>query len=144
MLSTLIHRIGAESADALSSDIGQVVDSDLLLSTGFDSEHVVLFLCHIFIQRQMNDRMIERSDGRGFGQQQLLTNSSQSIETLLTLELSQYGKSGSMFSSSEPVAARSDCCRLGNALCLCSPLAVPLAQAEQESCPTSWAADYAI
>ena len=33
----------------------------------------------------------------------------QSIKTLLTLELCQYGKSGSMFSSSEPVAASSDC-----------------------------------
>ena len=44
----------------------------------------------------------------------------QSIKTLLTLELSQYRKSGSTFSSSEPVAARSDCRRLGNALCLCS------------------------
>ena len=40
-----------------------------------------------------------------------------SIKPLLTLELSQYGKSGSMFSSSEPVAASSDCSRLGNALC---------------------------
>ena len=42
----------------------------------------------------------------------------QSIKTYLTLELrlSQYLKSGNMFSSSEPVAASSDCCRLGNAL----------------------------
>ena len=38
----------------------------------------------------------------------------QSIKTLLTLELSQYSKSNSTFSSSEPVAARSDCRRLGN------------------------------
>ena len=55
--------------------LGQVVDSDLLLCTGFDSEHAVLFLCHIFTQRPMNDRKIERSDGRGFGRQQLLANS---------------------------------------------------------------------
>ena len=34
----------------------------------------------------------------------------QSIKTLLTLELSKYRKSGSMFSSTEPVAASSDCC----------------------------------
>ena len=41
----------------------------------------------------------------------------QSIKTFLTLQLSWYCKSGSMFSSSEPVAASSDCSRLGNALC---------------------------
>ena len=33
----------------------------------------------------------------------------QSIKTLLALELSQYHKSGSMFFSSEPVAASSNC-----------------------------------
>ena len=53
----------------------QVVDSDLLLCTRLDSEHAFLFLCHIFSQRQMNDRKIERSYGRGFGRQQLLANS---------------------------------------------------------------------
>ena len=47
----------------------------LLLCTGFDSEHPALFLCHIFTQRPMNDRKIERSDGRCFGMQQLLSNS---------------------------------------------------------------------
>ena len=55
--------------------LGQVVDTDPLLCTGFDSEHVVLFLCHIFAQRRMNDRKIQRSDGRGFGRQQLLADS---------------------------------------------------------------------
>ena len=50
--------------------LGQVVDLDLLLCTGFDSEHVVLFLCHIFTQRPMNDSKIERSDGRCFDRQQ--------------------------------------------------------------------------
>ena len=57
----------------------------------------------------MNDRKIERSDGRGFGQQQLLTDSMeisfpmkkksavtaryiQSIKTLLTVELSQVAR----------------------------------------------------
>ena len=137
----------------------QVVDLDLLLCTGFDLEHAVLFLCHIFTQRPMNDRKIERSDGRGFGRQQLPADSNghsisnekksvvtarylQSIKTFLTIELSQYRKSGSMFSSSEPVAACSNCRRLGNALRLCSP--VRPAQAEQESGPKSLAVDFAL
>ena len=38
--------------------LGQVVDLGLLLCTGFDSEHVVLFLCPNFTQRQINDRKI--------------------------------------------------------------------------------------
>ena len=53
----------------------QVINLLLLLCTGLDSEHAVLFQCHIFTQRPMNDRKIERRDGRCFGQQQLLTNS---------------------------------------------------------------------
>ena len=65
----------------------------------------------------------------------------QSIKTLLTVKQSQYRKSDGTFSSSEPVAARSDCRRLGNALCLCSPTwpthAVP------ERCPKSLAVDFA-
>ena len=84
----------------------QVVDLDLLLCTGFNQEHAVLFLCHIFTQRPMNDRKIERSDGRCFGLQQLPADSNghsisnekksvvtaqylQSIKTFLTLELSR-------------------------------------------------------
>ena len=55
--------------------LGKVVDLDLLLCTGFDSEHAVLFLSHISTQ-PTNDRKMERSDGRGFGRQQLLANSS--------------------------------------------------------------------
>ena len=47
-----------------------------------------------------------------------------------------------MFSSSEPVAARSDCSRLGNALYLCSP--VRPAQAVPESGPKSLAVDFAL
>ena len=87
----------------------------------------------------MTVRKIERSDGRGIGQQQLLANSIdnfishekkvlvatrhlQSIKTLLTLELSQYSKSGSTVSSNKPVAALSDYHRLGIALCLISPV----------------------
>ena len=63
--------------------LGQVVDLDLLLCTGFDSEHAVLFLCHIFTQRPMNDSKIERDDGRCFGRQQLLANS---IENFISNE----------------------------------------------------------
>ena len=55
--------------------LGQVVDFDLLLCTGFYSEHSVLFLCHIFTQRPMTGRKIERSKGRCLGRQQLLDNS---------------------------------------------------------------------
>ena len=57
----------------------------------------------------------------------------QSIKTLLTLELSQYCKSGSMFSSSEPVASSSDWSRLGNALCLYLPIMIRPAHAVPES-----------
>ena len=32
--------------------LGQVVDSDLLFCTGFDSEHAVLFLCHILLREK--------------------------------------------------------------------------------------------
>ena len=56
--------------------LGQVVDLDLLLCTEYDSEHAVLFLCHIFTQIPMTDRKIERSDdGRGFGWLQYIANS---------------------------------------------------------------------
>ena len=60
----------------------------------------------------------------------------------LTLELSQYRKSDSTFSSSKPVSVRSDCRRLGNTLCLCSPV-LPT-QAVQESGPESSAIDFAV
>ena len=95
------------------------------------------FVCmSYFTQKPMTDRMIERSDGRGFGRQQLLATSIeifishekrkwlvaaryiQIIKIFVTLELSQCRKSGSTFSTSELVAARSDCRRLGNA-CVC-------------------------
>ena len=46
--------------------LGQVVDLDLLLCTGFDSEHAALFLCHIFTQRPVTDKKIERSEGALF------------------------------------------------------------------------------
>ena len=65
------------------SFLGQVVDSDLQRCTGFDSEHADLFLCHIFTQRPTTYRKIERSDGRGFGRQQLLADS---IEIFISQE----------------------------------------------------------
>ena len=87
----------------------------------------------------MNDHKIERSNSCVFRWQQFPADSMemfiptnkksvvaaqylQSIKTFLTLGLSQYRKSGSTFSSSEPVATSSDCCRLGNTLCLCLPI----------------------
>ena len=118
----------------------QIVDSDLLLCTGLRLEHAVLFLCHIFTQRLMTDKKIERSNGCCFGRQQLLANSIENftfhvkrkcslrpemykaLKPFLTDELSQYSKSGSMFSSLEPVAAHNDCSRLRNALCLYLPV----------------------
>ena len=59
--------------------LGQIVDLDLLLYTGFHLEHAVLFLCHIFTQWPMNDRKIERSNERGFSRKQLLANSIQNF-----------------------------------------------------------------
>ena len=41
----------------------QVIDLDLLLWTGFNLEHAVLFQCHIFTQIPMNDRKIETCRG---------------------------------------------------------------------------------
>ena len=89
----------------------------------------------------MNEGKIERSDGRGRGRQQLLANSIE-VSFHMKKKVTQYRKSGSMFSSSEPVAACSNCRRLGNALRLCSP--VRPAQAEQESGPKSLAVDFAL
>ena len=62
------------------------------------------------------------------------------IKTYLTLELSQYCKSGSTYSSSEPVAASSDCPGRGVALCLC----LPVQPAVPERCPKSSAIDFAV
>ena len=66
----------------------------------------------IFVTHEKKSRLVAQT---------VAAQNLQSIKTLLTLELSQYRKSGSMFSSSEPVAARSDCRRLGNALCPSDP-----------------------
>ena len=112
-------------------------------------------MSYCFTQRPMTDRKIERSDGRCFGRQQLLADSIEisfhmnrksdssrpdiykALKLFLTVEVSQYRKIGSIFSSSEPVDARSDCSRLGNPLCLCSP--VRPAKAVPEHCPKSLA-----
>ena len=40
----------------LSLFFRQVVYLDLVLCTGFNSEHEVLFLCHILTQRATNDK----------------------------------------------------------------------------------------
>ena len=63
--------------------LGQVVTLDVLLCTGFNLEHEVLFLCHIFKQRPMTDKEIEQSNGHCFGWHQLLTNS---IECFISIE----------------------------------------------------------
>ena len=68
----------------------------------------------------------------------------QSIKNLLTLELSQYHKSGSVFSSSEPVAASSAV--FLKLACCCQQRLLPstVAQAELESCPKSLAVDFVL
>ena len=53
----------------------QVIDLDLLFCTGFNSEHVVLFLFHILTQKPITIRKIEQNNGRCFGLQQVLANS---------------------------------------------------------------------
>ena len=59
----LIAAIGSCCAVQFESEqtpfLGQVVDLDLLLCTGFNSEHAVFSLCHIFTQRPMNDQKNE-------------------------------------------------------------------------------------
>ena len=61
-------KFGTEVAVPINSNLSrclllrQVVNLDLLLWTELDSEHAVLFLCHIFTQRLLNDQKIERRD----------------------------------------------------------------------------------
>ena len=71
------------------SFLGQVVDLDLLLCAGFYLEHAILFLSHIFTQRPMTDRKIERRNGFGFGRQQLRANSSKISFYMKKSDLSQ-------------------------------------------------------
>ena len=109
----------------------------------------VLFQSHIFAQRPMTDLKIEQSDACCFGLQQLLANSIknfishvkkmwlftaqnlQTIKTVLTLELSQYLKSGGMF-----FLKLACCCPLGNSLWLC----LPIQQAQEcwRAAPRAW------
>ena len=122
----------------------QVLDTDLLLCTVFDLEHAVKLFCSYVIYLLRDEWMIERSClAKQWVWPWLATTSRwiygifishekkwlvaalnlqriKSNKDLLALELSRYCKSGSMFPSSEQVAASSDCHRLGNARCLCS------------------------
>ena len=106
---------------------------DLVLCSGFDLEHAVLFLRHISTQKPAKrwarlwsattSCQLHRKNHFAWRKKRWLVvaRNLQSIKSFLTLELSQYRKSGSTFSSSELVAARSDCLRLGNALpCVCA------------------------
>ena len=127
----------------------------MLLCTGFDLQHAILFPCHIFTQRPMTDHKFERTMGAAlignnfspiplkisFHVRKKMTRSAPIFTKHLNLfdrrieSVSQDSESGSTFSSSEPVAARSDCRGLGNTLYLCSPVrpaqAVPLPQLEE-------------
>ena len=102
---------------------------------------------------------MEHRYGSCFGWQQLLANSTENfishkkkrlvavqnlqiIKTLLTLKISWYCKRGSMFSSSKPVAACSNCSRLANTLCLCLP--IQTAQAVLACCLKRSTFDFAV
>ena len=102
------------------------------------------FVPVIFLLRDqwLFDWMMEQSNGHCFGQQQINALNLQIIKTLLTLELSQYRKSGTTFSSNEQVAASSNCSWLRSALCLCLPLQP--AQAVLEPGPKSSDIDFEV
>ena len=106
----------------------QVVDLDVLLCTGFNLEHAVLFLDQWLIKDWAKQWVLLCSaipSKISFYMKKLwliVAGNLQSIKTLLTLELSRYHKSGSTLSSSEPVTAGSHCSCLRNALCLCLPV----------------------
>ena len=131
----------------------------LLLCTGFDLEHADLFLCHILTHRPpMTDRKIERRDSAALvrnnfspfplklsfhmqEKKRFVTAWKLHITETFDFELSQYSKSGSMFSSSKPVEASCYCFRQRNPLCLCLP--VQPVQAVPERCPKSSAIHFA-
>ena len=146
--------------------LGQVINSVLLLCrvcTGFDLEHVFLFLCHIFTQRPKNDRKVERSDVCCLGQQQLLTNS---------IEISFHMKKKSDLSLPEIYKALKPCWLLNwvsiarveacfpqapaataadlETPCACARpsdwllLSYPRKSCQQESCPKRLAVDFAL
>ena len=124
----------------------QVVNTDLLQRC-FAQDLMVLWFCSYLIFLLRDEWMIERfSEAMGAAVvgnniSQILWKfhftwkkmwlvaawNLQSIKTLLALDSSQYRKSGSMFSSTEPVAASSDCCWLSG-----------FAQASQRAAPKAW------
>ena len=75
--------------------LGQVIELDLLLCTGFDLEHVVLFLCHIFTQRPMHDRKIVQSYECCFGWQQPLPDLIKNFISHEKLEVTRSGSTSS-------------------------------------------------
>ena len=97
-------------------------------TTGLDSQDAYWFLCPFFAPRPMHDRKIERSEKLSAALSAALVGNKFSInpskisfhmkkighrcpnlhtiQTFLTLKQSLFSKSGSTFSSSEPVAAR--------------------------------------
>ena len=87
----------------------QVVNLNLLLCTGINSEHADLFLCRIFTQRPRNDQwklLWSATTSRQFHGKFHFTwktnvSSHSPKFTFFTIEPSQYHKSGSMFSSSK-------------------------------------------
>ena len=137
---------------------GQVVNLDLLLCTGLDSELADLFLCLIFTQRPMNDWKIEKMDGSFLDQWPFLAKSIENFispgeKNLLSVTCHcqkftnhqhLFDSWISQYSNIKQVAASSysGCCRLGNTLCLCWP--VQPALAVPESCPKSSSIDFAV
>ena len=118
--------------------LGQIVDFDLLLCTGFDSEHADLFLCAIFTNRHewSNDwakrwtrlwlvtspRKLHQNFISRENKFVVTARNLQSMKTFLTLELSQHPESGSTFSSSQPVAAAETATESRTpGFCACSP-----------------------
>ena len=60
----------------------------------------VLFLCHIFTQRPMNDRKIERRDGRCFGRQLFLADSIQ--QNFISHEKKSYSSRPEIYKALKP------------------------------------------
>ena len=117
------------------------VDLDLLLCTVFNLKHANLFLCPIFTQISALNWKIEQSYEQ-WAQLWSVTRSWESYQSFhftskkylsslpklykgsnpSDFEPSQYLKSGSTLSSSQPIPASSNCHWLGKALCLCLPV----------------------
>ena len=106
--------------------LGQVVNLDLLLCTGLDFKLEVkigtccLFLCPYFTQKAMSDQ--------------------------IKYSITRVVLCGSTFSQWKPVAASSDCLRLGTTLC-CAPQSfhrLPAHHAVLECCPKSLAIDLSV